>query len=811
MYKLIFAAVMTISYRWLLDYLPQPLAVDELSRILTSIGLEVEAVEKAEAIKGGLEGLLIGEVVSCAPHPNADKLRVTTVSTGGPDVLHIVCGAPNVEAGQRVVVAPVGAHVHPSNGESFEIKRAKIRGELSEGMICAEDEIGLGESHAGIMVLERDAMPGMLAREYFRIPEPDFAIHIGLTPNRSDAASHIGVARDVCAYLSHHGGTPVRAKMPEVLLPAGKHEAPPPVSIQIQAQDGCPRYMGISLSGLQVGPSPEWLKARLQTIGIRSINNLVDITNYVLHEYGQPLHAFDAEKLRGSAINVRFAHEGETFVTLDGRERQLRGEDLMICDGEGPVAMAGIFGGLHSGISESTTRVFIESAYFNPATIRRSSLRHGLRTDAATHFEKGVDIAQLESAMLRAALLMLELAGGQVDGPATDVYPTALTTLPFNVTYEFINRLAGKTYPAESVQNILRALGFGLSHVSETGLTVTVPSSKHDVRQPADIVEEIMRIDGLDEIQIPQRLNISLIPVKPSNRALRNQVADMLSGFGFSEMVTNSITNSRYYPDQTDLVRMLNSLSSELDVMRPSMLETGLEVVSYNLARRNADLLLFEHGNIYTTVPNGYSQLPKLALYAAGQSVAANYRQPAVPADVYFLKSVIQNLVRKSGIRNVQHAVAEDGSLTMKWKNQLLATISAVATQKAQQFDIREAVSYAEIDWALWSQAMEQASVTYQEVARFPAVQRDLAIVLDKAVTYAQVQRATDKLKLGALQGYKLFDVFESDKLGAGKKSLALNYTFQLSDRTLTDAETEAMMKQLTDSYTKDLGAVVRS
>lgn len=799
---------MTISYRWLLDYLPQPIAVDELSRILTSIGLEVEAVEKAEAVKGGLEGLLIGEVVSCAPHPNADKLRVTTVSVGGPDVLHIVCGAPNVEAGQRVVVAPVGANVHPLNGDAFEIKRAKIRGELSEGMICAEDEIGLGESHAGIMVLDRDAQPGMLAREYFKVPEPDFAIHIGLTPNRSDAASHIGVARDVCAWLSHHKNETVRAIMPDVIIPSNEGEAP--VSIHIHAQDGCPRYMGISLTGVQVGPSPEWLRARLATIGIRSINNLVDITNYVLHEYGQPLHAFDGDKLRGSAIHVRYAHEGETFITLDGKERKLRTGDLMICDGEGPVAMAGIFGGLHSGITETTTRVFIESAYFNPQTIRRSSMHHGLRTDAATHFEKGVDITQLQAAMLRAAKLMLDLAGGRIEGPVTDAYPTALTTMPFAVTYEFINRLAGKEYAPEAVRNILTALGFELSLVTDQGLTVTVPSSKHDVRQPADIVEEIMRIDGLDEIAIPGRLNISLLPVKPSNRALRNQVADGLSGLGFSEMVTNSITNSKYYPEQTELVKMLNSLSSELDVLRPSMLEAGLEVISYNLARRNSDLLLFEHGHTYSTNGGSYNQLPKLALFATGNAVAASYRQPAVPADVYFLKSVVQNLIRKSGIRNVQASIAEDGAAQLKWKNQLLAGIVAVAPQKLGQFDIKEPVAYAEIDWALWSTAMEQSSVTYAEVARFPAVQRDLAIVLDKTVTYSQVQRSTDRLKLGALQGYKLFDVFESDKLGAGKKSLALNFTFQLGDRTLTDAETEAMMKQLTDAYTKDLGATIR-
>lgn len=796
---------MIISYQWLLEYLPQPLPIDELSRILTRIGLEVEAVEKSEAVKGGLEGIVIGQVLSCAQHPNADKLKVTTVTTDGNNVLNIVCGAPNVAVGQKVVVATVGTSVHPTNGEAFEIKKAKIRGEASEGMICAEDEIGLGEDHAGIMVLPEDAPVGTLAKEYFKIPQADYAIHIGLTPNRSDAASHIGVARDVCAYLSHHGGIPVSVKLPD--MSALMQSGPSPVGVKIEAADGCPRYMGISVQGVQVGPSPDWLKARLNTIGIRSINNVVDVTNYVLHEWGQPLHAFDADQIAGKQVIVRYAKPAEKFVTLDGKERSLRaGEDLMICDESGPVAMAGVFGGLHSGVSETTTNIFIESAFFDPTTIRRTSLHHGLRTDAATHFEKGVDMSHLDAAMIRAAELIIAVGGGTVVGAVVDVYPKIVSEYSFPVPYDLINRLSGKHYEPNVVKDALTALGFSISDETPRGFTVKVPSSKHDVRQPADVVEELMRIDGLDNIPIPERLNISLRPSAPSDRALSEQMADSLSGMGFSEIITNSITNSKYYAEGTGLVRMLNSLSSELDAMRPSMLESGLEVIAYNLARRNMDLLLFEHGFIYES---NYAQYPKLSLYATGTAIPASINTSAVKADGYYLKSVVQNLLKKAGVRNAVLSY-EESQTTWKWKNRQLCSIAEVPAAKCQAFDIKERVWYAEIDWTLWIEAMCSATIVYKEVPRFPAVQRDLALVLDKEVTYAQVQRVTDKLKLQPLQSYGLFDVFESDKLGAGKKSLALTYTFQLADRTLTDAETEALMQQLTAAYTKELGAQMR-
>ncbi len=798
---------MIISYQWLLEYLPQPVPVEELSRILTSIGLEVEAVEKAETVKGGLEGLVIGKVLTCAPHPNADKLKVTTVTTGGEAILNIVCGAPNVAAGQKVVVAPVGTTVHPLNGEAFQIKKAKIRGEASEGMICAEDEVGLGESHAGIMVLPEDALVGALAKDYFKIGAADYAIYIGLTPNRSDAASHIGVARDVCTYLGHHSGEKAEVKLPDYLeYTQLLGDGDSPISVRIDATDGCREYLGVNLSGITVGSSPEWLRTRLATIGVRSINNVVDVTNYVLHEWGQPLHAFDSDKIKGSSIIVRNGIDGEMFTTLDGKERKMRSSDLMICDSIGPLALAGVFGGLESGVTDVTKNVFIESAFFNPAAIRRTSLYYGLRTEAAAHFEKGVDIRGLLPAALRAAQMILNLAGGKMIGDAVVAKGYDSTSAPIDITYEFIKKLSGKQYQNSVITDILENLGFDILYEDKTSLRLAVPSFKHDVRQPADVVEEIMRIDGLDNIPIPQRLNISLLPEIPSDRKLRNKIADSLSGMGFSEIVTNSITNSKYYGDAVPLVRMLNSLSSELDVMRPSLLESGLEAVSYNLARRNMDLLLFEHGFTYNA---DYSQQPKLALFATGIAQQASVKSSAIKADGYFLKSVVQNLLKASGIKNVALSY-EESAVLWKWKNKALCSISEVPAKKRQTFDIKERVWYAEIDWALWTEAMGSVKIDYTEVPRFPAVQRDLALVLDKSVTYAQVQKATDKLKLQPLQSYGLFDVFESDKLGADKKSLALSFTFQLTDRTLTDAETEVLMGQLTSAYTKELGAQIR-
>ncbi|MES2703672.1 MAG: phenylalanine--tRNA ligase subunit beta [Bacteroidota bacterium] len=802
---------MIISYQWLQDYLPQPLPVNELSKILTSIGLEVEAVEAAESIPGGLEGLVIGQVLTCAKHPNADKLSVTTVNTGGAEPVQIVCGAPNVAAGQKVVVAPVGTTVHPTEGEPFLIKKAKIRGEESAGMICAEDEIGLGKSHAGIMILPEDAIVGTLAKEYFNIPKTDYAIHIGLTPNRSDANSHIGVARDVCAYLTHHHGGKHQVVLPAAAMAAVMN--PSPIKVQIKAPEACPRYTGVNIANVKVGASPEWLQQRLQTIGVRSINNIVDVTNYVLHEYGQPLHAFDADKLSGGEIIVQFMPEGTAFTGLDEKERKLKGDDLMICDAAHPIAIGGVFGGRDTGISGDTANVFLESAYFNPKYIRRTSLHHGLRTDAATHFEKGVDVNNVLPALQRAAALIAEVAGGQVSSAIIDEYPAPLQAATVTVTYDYIHKLSGKAYSKIAIQELLLASGFEIAAETNEGLTLNVPSNKTDVSQPADIVEEILRIDGLDNIEIPGRLNIALLKAMPNDRQERERFASLLCGMGFQEIVTNSIVNSKYYPERTDLVRMINSLSSELDVMRPSLTEGGLEVIEYNCNRKSQDLLLFEYGNVYAVTDGKYMQESKLGMWVTGNVKSAHWEQKEQKASIFYLKGIVGNMLRYAGISNVVTDISENNGrydITWKWKNQPLCMAYQVPPARLKEFDLKQDVFFAEIHWAHWLKALAASKIKYKEVPKFPAVQRDLAIVLDKAVTYREVQEVTGQLKLDALQSYGLFDIFESEKLGSGKKSYALNYTFQLQDRTLTDAETEQLMKQLMDAYKNKLSALIR-
>jgi phenylalanyl-tRNA synthetase beta chain len=803
---------MIISYKWLLDYLPEPIAIEELSKILTSIGLEVEATEAVEAVKGGLEGLVTGEVLTCEKHPNADKLSVTTVNVGTGTPLHIVCGAPNVAAGQKVIVAVVGTTVHPTEGEPFLIKKAKIRGEESEGMICAEDEIGLGKSHAGIMILPEDTPIGIPAKIYFNIPETDHAIHIGLTPNRSDAMSHIGVARDVCAYLTHHNDKKYAVRQPQVALPA-KGNSRIDIKVNIEATEACPRYTGISIANVKIGPSPEWLQQRLTAIDVRPINNVVDITNYVLHEYGQPLHAFDADKIKGNTINVRLLSEGSKFVTLDGKERTLKASDLMICDAEEGMCIAGVFGGLHSGVSDSTANIFLESAYFTAGYIRRTSLHHGLRTDAATHFEKGVDINNVLPALKRAATLITEVAGGSITSDIIDVYVKPIQPVTVNVSYAYIQKLSGKDYSPTAIKDVLLALGFEIETETTEALTLKVPSNKTDVSQPADIVEEVLRIDGLDNIAIPEKLNISLVKALPNDRAEKEKLAEALCGLGFQEIVTNSIVNSKFYPERTDLVRMLNSLTAELDVMRPSMLESGLEVIQYNYNRKNQDLSLFEFGRVYRQEEGKYIEDPRLALWITGNVSTSHWNNKAQAADLFYVKGVINNLLKISGIGNAATSYDDASaqvSLNWKWKNQPLCSLIKVPVKQAEAFDIKQEVYFGVINWALWQKAMSTNKIKYKEVPKFPAVQRDLAIVLDKAVSYQQVQQITDQLKIDALQSFDLFDVFESEKLGAGKKSYALSYTFQLQDRTLTDVEIEQVMQQLSGAYKNKLQAQIR-
>lgn len=809
---------MTISYNWLCDYLPVQPTPEQLSVILTRIGLEVESLEKKETVKGSLEGLVIGEVLTTAQHPNADKLKLTTVSIGGAEPLNIVCGAPNVAPGQKVIVATIGTTIYPIEGEPMTMKKAKIRGEESQGMLCAEDEIGLGRGHAGILVLDASLEPGTPARQVFNISE-DYVYEIGLTPNRMDAMSHLGVARDVCAYLNNENNNQdYSAKVPAIpALP--KAPASLPISVSIENTVANPRYAGLSITGVKVGPSPDWLKNRLQAIGVRPISNIVDITNFVLHETGQPLHAFDATAIKGASIVVKNLPQDTPFVTLDEKERKLDAADLIITNGAGePMAIAGVFGGAHSGVKDGTTSIFLESAAFAAASIRPTSFRHGLRTDAATRFEKGVDIAQVPYALQRAAALICELAGGQVASDIVDVYPDPKPKAQVTVSYTYIHRLSGKAYPVTKIHHILVSLGFELLSQTAESLTVAVPYSKPDISLPADIVEEVMRIDGLDNIEIPATISIApSLSAQPDKERIKEKIADYLAANGFHEIFTNSITNSKYYPEeqQASLVHMLNSLSADLDVMRPSMLESGLESVAHNLNRKNEDLLFFEFGKTYGVSDKGYTEHDHLCLYLTGHKTPEHWQQKPELVDFYYLKGFVINVFAQLGIKGLEWEEATDAGLqpayTLKAQKKAVAVLGAVSGAKLKRFDVKQAVWYADIDWQLIIKLVGQkADKFFTEIPKFPAVRRDLALVLDKQVKFAAVAQAAAGVKSPLLQQMNLFDVFESEKLGANKKSYAVSFTFQDAQKTLTDKEIDSVMEKLVKTFTSQLQAEIR-
>ncbi|NIG53045.1 phenylalanine--tRNA ligase subunit beta [Chitinophaga sp. Cy-1792] len=808
---------MTISYNWLCDYLPVKPTPEELSTILTRIGLEVESLERFEAVKGSLAGLVIGEVLTAEQHPNADKLRLTTVNTGGETPLHIVCGAPNVAVGQKVVVATIGTTIYPVGGEPLTMKKAKIRGEESEGMICAEDEIGLGKSHAGIMVLDPSLVPGTPASEIFK-PQQDWIYEIGLTPNRMDAMSHIGVAKDVCAFLNNLEHThKYKVQLPAFTLPAASGE-PLPISVTIENTDGCPRYSGISITNVKVGPSPEWLKNHLEAIGVRSINNIVDITNFVLHETGQPLHAFDADAVKGQAVVVKTLPQDTPFVTLDGKERKLDATDLMICNGAGEgMCIAGVFGGEHSGVTDNTTRIFLESAFFNAGMIRTTSFRHGLRTDAATRFEKGVDISNTIFALERAAALICELGGGQIASPVTDVYPSVKRKTEVETTYAYVRKLSGSNYGADKIKTILVSLGFDIIAETSESLRVAVPFSKPDISLPADLVEEVMRIDGLDNIEIPSRVTISpALSAQPDAEKVKEKIADYLAGNGFNEIFTNSITNSKYYTPEVleTAVKMMNSLTVELDIMRPSMLESGLEAIGYNLNRKNENLLFFEFGKTYFAKEVGkYLENNHLCMYLTGAQTTETWMHKSRPVDFYFLKGYVINILNQLGYKNLVWQESES-SLNPSWeikvKNQVVVTLGGVPAAKLKQFDIRQAVWFADFNWDKMLGLLQKSDNFYKEIPRFPAVRRDLALVLDRQVKFAAVESAAKAVKSPLLQEINLFDVFESEKLGANKKSYAVSFTFLDAQKTLTDKEIDSVMDKLVKNFQTQLQAEIR-
>lgn len=816
---------MTISYKWLCDYLPIGSALpaewidpDKMARILTAIGLEVESMEPYESLKGGLQGLVIGEVLSCVKHPNADKLSLTTVSIGTGEPLQIVCGAPNVAAGQKVVVATVGTTIYPLSGQPMTIKKAKIRGVESQGMICAEDELGLSDNHGGIMVLDDSALPGTPAADYFQV-YTDTIFEIGLTPNRMDAMSHLGVARDVCAYLSHHHKRPIQVKNP---LRQVSFKAPEqsilPIAVKIENEQACQRYSGVTIAGVKVTESPNWLKEKLKAIGVRPINNVVDVTNFILHETGQPLHAFDADQIKGRQVLVKNLPEGTPFVTLDEKERKLYAEDLMICNGDSePMCIAGVFGGLHSGVSASTVNIFLESAWFHPVSIRRSSFRHGLRTDAATRFEKGVDISQTVQVLKRAAALIIETGGGELASDVVDVYPQPQERKLVALKYHYLKKLSGKNYHPDSVKHILESLGFEFIKEGLDDMWFAVPYSKPDISLPADVVEEIMRIDGYDNVEIPDGIFMAPSPDEHGPaEALREKAASYLVGLGYHEILTNSITNSQYYSEEVlaSSVRMMNNLSADLDIMRPSMLETGLESVLNNLNRRQTDLRFFEFGKTYHSQGIGrYSESRHLLLLATGQLHATHWRQRGTAIDLYYLKATVQNLLQAMGLTQLRFEPfnnADLHGLQVLAGRQVLGTLGAVSAGRLRTFDIRQAVWAADLHWDAVQQQALATQVKYTELTRFPAVERDLAIVLDRQIPYAEVEETVAQLKLAKLQSMRLFDVFESDKLGAGKKSLAIHFVFQDAEKTMTDKEIDALMQQLVQAFEKKLNAEIR-
>ena len=805
---------MTLSYKWLCEYLPEKPAPEKLSQLLTSIGLEVESMQSYEEVKGGLRGLVIGEVISTAKHPNADKLTLTKVTIGNDQLLSIVCGAPNVAAGQKVVVAPVGATIYPTNGEPLTMRVAKIRGEESQGMICAEDEIGLGESHAGILVLDTTAVPGTPAPDYFNLYD-DIIYEIGLTPNRMDAMSHWGVARDVCAYINHHEKKNITPLFPAT-TPLDKAGKSGPVQVTIENTKACPRYTGISIEGIKVEPSPAWLQKRLKAIGVRPINNIVDITNYIQHETGQPLHAFDLDAIDGKQVIIKNLPTGTPFITLDGSSRKLDQEDLMICNAKEGMCIAGVFGGLQSGVKESTRSLFIESAFFDGINIRKTSFRHGLRTDAATRFEKGTDIEATVRVLERAVQLIKEIAGGTVLGALIDCYPAPQPKKTVVVRWSMLHKLSGKQYSATAVKNILTSLEFEWRREDADSFEVAVPTHKTDISMQADIVEEIIRIDGLDNIEIPTQIKLSpAIDPEGWKATVKEKIANQLAGMGFQEMMTNSITNAAYYNNSEGLVTMINSLSAALNCLRPGMLETALEVVAHNLNHRNLNLRLFEFGKIYTrSEKDHFQELERCCLVITGQKNESSWKQTATAADFYTLKGAVDALIKGLGLKitSQEMEATETLSFGITWSDskQTVGFGGEVSPKWLEKMGIKQPVFFAELNWDyLALQFNEQRSVI-REIPRFPAVQRDLALIAPRSLTWEQIQSTVQKIRIESLQDIKLFDIFESDKLGVDKKSMAVNFTFQNMERTLTDKEIEGWMNKILTNLEKELGVNLR-
>lgn len=821
---------MNISYNWLKRYIETDLPAEEVARILTDIGLEVEGFEKIETVKGGLQGVVVGQVVTCTDHPDSDHLHVTTVDVGTGEPLQIVCGAANCRAGLKVLCATVGAVLYPNGGdEEFKIKRSKIRGVESLGMLCAEDELGIGPSHEGIVELPADAPVGMAAREYLRV-EDDYLIEIGLTPNRVDAASHIGVARDLAAYLRSRGER-TEVKWPDVsAFAVDNHDLP--VAIRVENHEACPRYVGVTVSGCKIGPSPEWMQNCLRAAGINPKNNLVDITNFVLFELGQPLHAFDAAKIEGREVVVRTCAEGTPFVTLDGVERKLTDKDLMICSAERPMCIAGVFGGLDSGISETTTDVFIESAYFNPVWVRKTAKRFGLNTDSSFRFERGIDPNLQVYAAKRAALLMKELAGGTISSEITDICPVPAADFVFDISFARINALIGKEIPQQTVRTILAALDVKILSEQEGRLTVAVPPYRVDVQREADLIEDILRIYGYNNVEVPSRVRSTLsYAPKPDRSKLMNLAADFLTDNGFTEIMSNSLTKAAYYeglaacpPERC--VRIINPLSADLNVMRQTLLFNMLEAVCLNINHKNGDLKLYEFGNCYfydeakRTEENhlaAYSEEYRLAIAVTGIATPQSWNTKPEKASFFTLRAVAEKLLRRFGIdiyalksEPTQSDLFAEG-LTMSLNGKELLQIGVVSGKLRRLTDVKQEVYYLEMNFDALVRSTKKHRIAAEELSKFPEVKRDLALLVDRDVTFAALRSVALATERKLLKSVSLFDVYEGDKLPAGKKSYALSFILEDKTRTLDDKTIERVMTNLTRQFEQQCGAQVRS
>ncbi len=827
------SAKMNISYSWLKQYIDLPLSPEELSEVLTSIGLETGGIERVESVKGGLRGIVIGKVLTCIEHPNSDHLHITTVDLGGDEPVQIVCGAPNVAAGQTVVVATVGTTLYGEGDETFQIKKSKIRGVESFGMICAEDEIGIGNSHDGIIVIDKEVAPGTPAAEFYELHD-DYVLEVDLTPNRIDAASHFGVARDVAAWLDCHADHHdlIRPSVDDFKIDSSDNA----VKVTVENNEACTRYCGLTIRGVKVAESPEWLKDRLSAIGQRPINNIVDITNYILHAFGQPLHCFDLAKVKGEKIVVRNCPEGTPFTTLDEVERKLNAADLMICNESDPMCIAGVFGGLDSGVTETATSIFLESACFNPTSVRRTARRHGLSTDSSFRFERGVDPNGCMYALKLAALMIKDLAGGEICGEPVDIYPAPVAPYSVEMTYDEITRLIGIEIPAATVDAILRSLEIEITHRSDDGktLSLAVPTYRVDVRRPCDVIEDLLRIYGYNNVPMTTTVHSSLSYKSLTDEAddLMKTVAEQLSAAGFNEILNNSLTAEAYYQELESMpadhcVKLLNPLSQDLNVMRQTLLFGGLESIAHNVNRRLEDLLFYEFGNVYFRNPQieptadrplaPYSEGSRLAIWMTGCSRKASWSHSAEEATFYDLRAHVENIFARLGItmRELAYTSVSDeifaAALSVATRSgKQLGRLGIVRPDIAKRCDVRQTVFFAELDWKALVALAVKRNVTYAPLPKTHPVKRDLSLLIDASVTMADIERVVRESERNLLRDVSLFDVYEGKNLPAGKKSYAISMLLQDNEKTLQDKYIDQVMNRIISNLEKKLGAQLR-